>query len=301
MGAGVTAGHATSDGEKRSRLIGIGLMTLSTFIFGFSNVLAKHLTTQYPIGEALVIRSGFALLLLLPFVRSADLRAIARGSAGLHLVRMVLAGIEIACFYWAVARLQLADVSTFYLSAPVMLTAISALVLRETVGPARWAATLLGFAGVLVALRPTSGALSAPAMIGLLGSLLYAIFLAVTRRLRGTPGVAMVLLQLIALTTAGAVTVPFAWETPDVPGFALMAGVGVIGICGYFCVNRALQLAPASVIAPFQYLSIIWSVVLGYLAFGDIPGVETLAGAALIIAAGAFILYLERREQAAKA
>ena len=291
MGAGVTAGHATSDGEKRSRLIGIGLMTLSTFIFGFSNVLAKHLTTQYPIGEALVIRSGFALLLLLPFVRARDLRALKNDNAGIHLVRMVLAGIEIACFYWAVARLQLADVSTFYLSAPVMLTAISALVLRETVGPARWAATLLGFAGVLV---------SAPAMIGLLGSLLYAIFLAVTRRLRGTPGVTMVLLQLIALTTAGAVTVPFAWETPDVPGFALMAGVGVIGICGYFCVNRALQLAPASVIAPFQYLSIIWSVVLGYLAFRDIPGVETLAGAALIIAAGAFILTLERREQAAK-
>ncbi len=285
-----------TEGERRTRLIGIGLMTLSTFIFGFSNVLAKHLTTRYPIGEALVIRSGFALLLLLPFVRARDIKAIARGNLGLHALRMVLAGIEIACFYWAVSRLQLADVSTFYLSAPVMLTAISALVLRETVGPARWAATLLGFAGVVVALRPTSGALSAPAMIGLLGSLLYAIFLAVTRRLRGTPGVTMVLLQLIALTIAGAVTVPFAWETPDLGGFALMASVGVIGISGYFCVNRALQLAPASVIAPFQYLSIIWSVVLGYLVFGDVPGVSTLAGAALIVAAGGFILYLERRD-----
>ncbi|MCX7383777.1 MAG: DMT family transporter [Alphaproteobacteria bacterium] len=287
----------TSDGERRSRLIGIGLMTFSTFIFGFSNVLAKHLTTQYPIGEALVIRSGFALLLLLPFVRPRDLWALRHSDLGLHVVRMVLAGIEIACFYWAVSLLQLADISTFYLSAPVMLTAISAVVLREKVGPARWLATLLGFAGVLVALRPTSGALSAPAMVGLLGSLLYAIFLAVTRRLRGTPGVTMVLLQLIALTIAGAVTVPFAWQAPDLGGFALMAGVGVIGITGYFCVNRALQLAPASVIAPFQYLSIIWSVVLGYLAFDDVPGVATLAGAGLIVAAGALILYLERREQ----
>lgn len=291
------AAALTSDGERRSRLIGIGLMTVSTFIFGFSNVLAKHLTTQYPIGEALVIRSGFALLLLLPFVRPRDLWALRHSDLGLHVVRMVLAGIEIACFYWAVSLLQLADISTFYLSAPVMLTAISAVVLREKVGPARWLATLLGFAGVLVALRPTSGALSAPAMVGLLGSLLYAIFLAVTRRLRGTPGVTMVLLQLIALTIAGAVTVPFAWQAPDIGGFALMAGVGVIGITGYFCVNRALQLAPASVIAPFQYLSIIWSVVLGYLAFDDVPGVATLAGAGLIVAAGALILYLERREQ----
>lgn len=295
MGARVSAATMTIEGERRSRFLGIGLMAFSTFVFGFSNVMAKHLTTQFPIGEALVIRSGFALLLLLPFVRGADVRAILHGQPGLHVARMVLAGIEIGCFYWSVSRLQLADVSTFYLSAPVMLTAISAIALGERVGAARWMATLLGFAGVLVALRPTSGALSAPAMVGLLGSMLYATFLAVTRRLRGTPGVALVLAQLIGLTIAGAVTVPFAWVWPNLAGFAQMASVGVIGITGYFCVNRALQLAPASVIAPFQYLSIIWSVLLGYLAFGDIPGLATLAGAGLIVMAGAIILTLERR------
>jgi drug/metabolite transporter (DMT)-like permease len=84
------------------------------------------------------------------------------------------------------------------------------------------------------------------------------------------------------------------WKTPDVAAVAMMGGVGLIGLVGYFCVNRALQLAPASVVAPFQYLSIVWSVVLGYATFGDVPQATTLLGASLIIGAGAFILFRER-------
>ena len=290
---------APSPAERRNRLIGIALLTFSTFVFGFSNVLAKWLTTEYPIGEALLVRSGIALVILLPFIKVRDLATEARANPWMHLLRMALSSIEIACFYWAVRELQLADVTTFYLSTPILLTAISAIVLRERVGPARWIATLIGFAGVVIALRPSSEALSWPALIGLSGSLLYAIFLAVTRRLRGTPNTVLVLLQLLSLAICGAVTVPFAWTTPSLYGLSLMSVVGVIGIVGYFCVNRALHLAPASVVAPFQYLSIIWSIALGYLAFHDIPEPATLLGAALIIVAGGIILLLERRSLAA--
>ncbi len=281
--------------DRRARLLGILLIGLSTFVFGFSNVLAKWLTTEYPIGEALLIRSGFALILLLPFIRINDVIALARDNPWLHLLRMALGSIEIACFYIAVSQMQLADVSTFYLAAPILLTAISSVVLGERVGLARWMATLVGFAGVLIALRPSSGALSAPALVGLLGSTLYAIFLAVTRRLRGAPNTMLVMLQLVALMVCGLVTVPFAWTAPSWGGLGLMMVVGAIGVIGYFCVNRALQLAPASVVAPFQYLSIVWSIALGYLAFGDVPMLPTLVGAIIIMAAGGFILALERR------
>jgi drug/metabolite transporter (DMT)-like permease len=280
--------------DARARLIGIALLAFSTFVFGFSNVLAKFLTHEYPIGEALLIRSGFGLLLILPFIRVRDIAIEARTSLWLHLLRMVLSAVEIVCFYWAVASLQLADVTAFYLSTPILLTAIAALALGERVDRARWIATLLGFAGVVIALQPSGAALSLHALVALLGSLLYAVFLTVTRRLRGTPNAMLVMLQLLALVITGAATTPFAWVTPSPGGFALMAGVGVIGIVGYVCVNRALQLAPASVVAPFQYLSIIWSVVLGYLAFGDVPEPHTMAGAALIIVAGGFILFQER-------
>jgi RarD protein len=279
----------------RSRLLGIFLLALSTFVFGFSNVLAKYLTHGYPIGEALVFRSAIAMVLLLPFVKPTEVVLALRETPWLHLARMLLTACEIACFYWAVSHLQLADVTTFYLSTPILLTAIAAVFLREKVDPMRWIATCLGFAGVVVALRPSSGALAWPALVALSGSTLYSLFLALSRRLRRTPGTVMVFLQLVSLAIAGGVTLPFAWTTPDLPGFALMATVGVIGIVGYILVNRALQLAPASVIAPFQYLSIIWSIALGYLTFGDIPSGTTLAGAGLIIAAGALILVLERR------
>ena len=284
-----------SAADHRNRLIGIGLLTFSTFVFGFSNVLAKYLTTAYPIGEALLIRSGFALLLLLPFIKVRDLAAEARSSLWLHLLRMLLSAVEIACFYWAVANMQLADVTTFYLSTPIILTAMGALILHERVDRGTWIATLIGFAGVIIALRPSTQALSWPALVALAGSFLYAIFLLITRRLRRAPSRVLVMLQLAALAICGVVTIPFEWTPPTLEGFALMAVVGIFGIIGYFCVNRALQLAPASVVAPFQYLSIIWSIALGYLAFDDIPQPATIAGAALIIAAGGFILYRERR------
>jgi drug/metabolite transporter (DMT)-like permease len=281
--------------ERRSRLIGILLVSFSTLVFGLNNAIAKYLTHAYPNGEALAVRASFALLLLLPFVRLRDLKAAATTNPWLHLTRMLFSAVEIACFYWAVSLLQLAEVSTFYLATPILLTAISALALGERVGPWRWGATLIGFVGVLIALRPSGSALSWPALVALSGSLIYAIFLAITRRVREASSTVLVASQLVALSVAGTVTLPFAWTTPSLTGFALMAAVGAIGIIGYFCVNRGLQLAPASTVAPFHYLSIIWAVLLGYLAFGDIPETPTLIGAALIVAAGAFILYRERK------
>ncbi len=287
--------EASAAAERRARLIGILLMALSTLVFSLNNAIAKYLTHAYPNGEALLVRSGFALLLLVPFIRLRDLRAAARTSPWLHLTRMVFSAVEISCFYWAVSLLQLAEVSTLYLAAPILLTAISAVALKERVGPARWGAALVGFAGVAVALRPSGSALSWPALVALGGSFIYAVFLAITRRVREASSTVLVALQLVALSLTGAMTLPFAWTPPSLAGFGLMAAVGVIGIAGYFCVNRGLQLAPASAVAPFQYLSIIWSIVLGYLAFGDVPEAPTLLGAALIVAAGGFILYRERR------
>lgn len=279
---------------RRTRLNGILLVCASTLVFGFSNTLAKQLTQSYPIGEAVLVRSGVALLLVLPFLRPSVVAAAARANMKLHLARMLLAALELACFYLAVSVLPLANVSTFYLASPILLTAISAATLGERVDPVRWGAAFVGFAGVLIALRPGASALSLPALIAVAGATLYAVFLAITRHLRAGSGKVLVAFQLVALFASGLVTLPFAWTTPDLPGLGLMAAVGLIGMTGYFCINVGLQLAPASVVAPFQYLSIIWAIVLGYIVFGDVPDAATLTGAALIIAAGGFLLYRER-------
>ena len=132
---------------RRTRLNGILLVTASTLVFGFSNTLAKQLTQSYPIGEAVLVRSGVALLLVLPFLRPSSVIAAARADLRLHVLRMLLAALELACFYLAVSVLPLANVSTFYLSSPILLTAISAVALGERVEPVRWAAAFVGFAG----------------------------------------------------------------------------------------------------------------------------------------------------------
>ena len=279
-----------------ARLQGIALLALSTLIFAFSNVLAKYLTADYPIGEALVIRSLIALILMAPFVRATPIIAALRAEPGLHALRMVLTAAEIYCFYYAVSLLQLADVTTFYLAGPLMLTATSAIVLHEQVSRARWLATVAGFVGVVVALRPSAGAVSLPALIALLGAAMYSVVLLATRSLRRTPNTVLVPLQLVSLLLAGAITLPFAWTTPTLTALGLMIVVGTIAIGGYVCVNRALALAPASVVAPFQYLSLVWAITGGYLAFQDIPDHATLAGAAIIVAAGLFTLLLERQD-----
>jgi drug/metabolite transporter (DMT)-like permease len=271
---------------------------LSTFIFGLSNVLVKWSTTEYPVGEALFIRSITALALIAPFVRFSDLLNAARSNPGTHLLRMVLTAAELGCYYWAIAYLQLADVSAFYLSSPIMLTVLSAVALRETVDRARWIAIVVGFIGVLVALRPSQHALAWPACIALVGSAMYAVILTMTRWLRRTPNVVLVVLQLAAVVIGGALTMPFAWVTPTWPALFVLAIIGIVSIVGSILLNRALQLAPASVIAPFQYVGIIWAIVLGYAAFGDIPDLALIAGALIIIGAGLFILWRERSERA---
>ncbi len=280
--------------DTRGRLIGIGLVLASNLIFGLSNVLVKWSTTQYPVGEAIFIRSVTALALIAPFVRFSHLLNAARGNPGIHLLRMVLTAAELACYYWAITYLQLADTSAFYLSSPIMLTVLSAIILREHVDRARWIAIVIGFIGVLIALHPSQHALAWPALIALGGSCMYAAILTMTRWLRRTPNVVLVALSLASVVIAGALTMPFGWRMPTWPALFALAIVGIVSIVGSILLNRALQLAPASVVAPFQYSSIIWAVLLGYVAFDDIPDLTLIAGATIIIGAGLFILWRER-------
>ncbi len=281
--------------DARMRLRGVAVLLLSTAVFACSNALAKWSAEAFPIGEALLFRCAVAVALIVPFARPTAMARALSANPVLHLLRIAFSAGEVGCFYWALASLQLVDVTTFYLAAPILLTVIAALTLNERIGRARWLATLAGFAGVLIALRPTSAAVSLPALIALVGSTMYSIVLAATRRLHQTPKGVLVASQFIVLLAASAATVPFAWITPT-PAQALALGlVGALSMLGNVAVVRAFQLAPASALAPFQYVSILWSALFGYAAFADVPDGATLLGAAIIIGAGLFILLRERR------
>ena len=194
----------------------------------------------------------------------------------------------------AAVYLPLADVITYYLASPIFVTALSPIVLREHVGWRRWTAVLIGFCGVLIALRPSAQTVSWPAMIALGGSLSFAVLMLITRSLRSTSDIVMASSQFAGTFLLGAVLSPFGWVPPSLGSLGLFAAAGCTSAAALLCVNRSLKLAPASIVVPYQYSMIVWAVMFGYIVFGDVPSVATVAGAAIIIGAGLYIFLRER-------
>jgi drug/metabolite transporter (DMT)-like permease len=286
---------STATDERSGRLAGIGLMLVGVCLFSFGDALGKVLVARYPVSELLLLRATVPLLILLTLIwrQRATLPRLER--PGLQLLRMVLSTTEVAAFFVAVVYLPLADVITYYLACPIFVTAMSAIVLREKVGWRRWSAVVVGFCGVLIALQPSAQTVTWPALIALAGSLSFAVLMIVTRSLRATPDIVLAALQFAGTFTVGAVVAPFAWRAPGLPDLGLFVLAGCISIVALLCINRALKLAPASVVVPYQYSMILWAVMFGYAVFGDVPSLATILGAAIIICAGLYIFIREQQ------
>lgn len=279
---------------------GILLFLLGIFVFSLSDVLGKWLMGSYAVSEVLLVRSLAALALLSPLIGREGAQGFrAAPRPWLQVARGLLSTLEVSLFYWAIASLPLADAFTFYLAGPIYVTALSALLLKEHVGWRRWSAVVVGFAGVVIALDPSPQTLTWPSLIALSGSLCFALLIVTTRHLRGTADTVLVTWQYGFALLFGCVATPFSWLPPSGFDVMLLVGTGVASLLGYFCINRALRLADASAVAPFQYTLIVWGTVFGYLVFGDVPRLHTVLGAAIIIGAGLFI-YVREQARAAR-
>lgn len=266
-------------------------------MFSVNDALGKWLLLEYSVGELLLIRSAAALVLLVPFVWNTGVAPfVAAPQPALQMARVLLSALEVAMFFWAVSHLPLADTVTFYLASPIYVTALSVVLLGERVGWRRWSAVTVGFVGVLLALRPSAASFTLPALIALGGSFFFAVLMVTTRMLRKTPDTVLISGQIVATLLFGAVFAPAGWVTPSFRDFLLLSLFGVISIVALACVNRALKLAPASIVVPYQYTMIIWAVILGYVVFDDAPDLFTIAGAAIIIAAGLYIFWREQAQ-----
>ncbi|MGN8546363.1 DMT family transporter [Bradyrhizobium sp. 13971] len=281
--------------DRSARLAGIGLMLLSIFMFSFGDAMGKFIVATYSVGQLLWLRACAALLVLLPIVwqRRADFLHLER--PWLQLLRVTLSTVEVAAFFLATVYLPLADVITYYLAGPIFVTAMSGLVLGEHIGWRRWTAILVGFCGVLIALRPSAQTISWPAMIALGGSLSFAVLMLITRSLRATPDIVLATSQFGGTFILGLVLSPFGWVTPSAGSLMLFFTAGIISVAALLCVNRSLKLAPASVVVPYQYSMIVWAVIFGFVVFGDVPSWATIIGAAIIIAAGLYIFVREQQ------
>jgi len=275
---------------------GIGLMILGIFLFVANDVMGKWLVATYTVGQVLLIRSAAGLVMLSRSLWKAGLNTILfPPSPKLNLLRIFLTTCEVACFYWAVSYIPLADIVTLYMAAPIFVTALAYPLLGEKIDTPRVIAIIIGFIGVIIAMRPSSASFSLPALVALSGCLFFSLMMIITRHLRGTKGIVLVTWQSMAALLLGAVISPIGWVTPTPRDFVLLLMLGVVATLAHIAVNKALKLAPAAIIMPYQYTQIIWAVIFGIIIFGDWPDQMMIMGSALIIAAGLLIFWREQK------
>jgi drug/metabolite transporter (DMT)-like permease len=276
--------------------VGLLLMLVGMAMFSLNDALGKWLVASHSVGQVLLIRSGAALVFLLPILWSfgvARLFQIER--PGLQALRVVFSTAEVFCFYLAVRDLPLANVMTFWLAAPIYVAAVSPFLLGERVGVRRWLAICVGFLGVLIALAPSGEMSGTATLAAMVGSGCFAAMMVTGRTLRCTPDTALVFWQLVGAGLAGAVAAPLTWTQPTPFDWALLSLLGVVAMGAHLCITRALKLADAALVAPLQYTLLPWAILLGWLFFGDIPGTTMLAGGAIIVVAGLILVLPERK------
>jgi len=281
--------------RRESARKGILSMLAAMVLMTVMNALAKHLAAHYPLTEVTFFRNLFALLPAAAMVAAAGGRECLRTEHRLgHLWRAVVGLTSMVLLFWSYHLLPLADAMAISYAAPLFLTALSVPLLGERVGAYRWGAVAVGFAGVLVMVRPGAGVFEPGALVALAAAVAYALAMIAMRQLGRTERPVTTVFYFTALSTLlSALALPFAWTTPTWPALGLMALMGLAGGGSQYFSTRAYALAPAVVIGPFSYSGLVWAMLLGWLVWGDVPGPAMLAGAGIVIASGLLILLRE--------
>jgi drug/metabolite transporter (DMT)-like permease len=276
---------------------GVVCMLVSVLILTLSDTLTKWLSTGYPAGQLICLRSLAALLLV--FAWSASRRRISElriHNPGAHLVRGLFACAGSFMFVVGIGYMPLANAMSIGFAGPLMVTALAGPLLAEQVGWRRWIAVIVGFGGVLVILRPGAEGFHWAAAVLLIGVCFSTARDIVTRRISATENSSALLATTSAcMVVIGLASVVQGWSMPGLRDGAMIALSGLLIGCGHYLQIEAFRQAEAAMVVPFRYTALLWATVFGWLVFGDLPTVATLIGASLVIASGLFILYRERK------
>lgn len=279
----------------RPALAAIGLVVVTTVCFASLDAVAKLLTAQMHPLQIVWGRYAFHLLLLLPWVlRRGPRAAFSSARPALNVARAGLLCAVTLMFFTAIAHLPLVDAQAISFVMPLGIVALAHFVLGEKVGPRRWAAVLVGFAGVLLIVRPT-GTVHWAALLCLAMALINSCYHVVTRMLARTDSARTQLLYGGATgTVVFSVLAPFVWIDPGPAGWLGLAAIGVLGAAGHWCLSEAYARAQPSMLAPYIYVQLVWAALLGWTIFDDVPDSWTLGGAGIVIAAGLYVFHRER-------
>jgi drug/metabolite transporter (DMT)-like permease len=287
----------------------IGFKVISAFLFACLSALVRQIGDVIPVGQIVFFRSACAIppVLLIYALRGEFMIAVRTTRVFGQLGRGALSVGGMYSNFAALQRLPLADATAISFASPLITVALAAVILKEKVRIYRWTAVFVGFIGVIVMLIPhldfnqylTVGAMSVAA-IGSLLALLAAFFNAgtviQTRRLTQSEPTSSIVFYFSVMTAlAGLVSLPFAWHTPTAFELLLLVSCGLFGGVGHIFLTESYRHAPASVIAPFDYSSMLWALLLGYWLFGELPTALVYVGACIVAVAGLFVIWRERQ------
>jgi len=287
-------------------IFGIVLINLAVAVFTGMDAVIKGVSATFPTGELVFFRNLFAFAPILGFMLwQGGITLRTRHVAG-HLMRGLFGVSAMYCYFLSYKLLPLSDAIALGLSGPIFLTVLSIPFLGEHVGVRRWSACIVGFIGVLIMTRPTvlfgAAAMWQPAaLVPLLGAVFYAFAMISIRKLTGTEGSGTIVFYFTLFATlAGLATAPLgltdpelAWIWPSPMEWLIVLAIGLMGGSAQILLTVAYRSAPVSVVAPFDYMALVYGFILGFVFFAEIPDAYLIVGGATVVASGIYIVHRE--------
>ena len=278
-----------------SPLFGIGLMIIMTVCFSSLDASAKYASNELPLWMVMWGRYLFHFIFItIFFLRGAPRDIIFTKNLKLQILRSVLIFCAGVSFWSGLMYLPLADCTVIAFISPLLVTILSVFLLGEKVGFHRWGCVMIGLLGVILVIRPGMGIVHWAVVLPLLSALFYSALLIITRVLgQREDALTTLFYTSIGGLILSSILILFFWKTPSPIQWLFLIWLGLLGAVGHFLMIKAFEKAPASLLAPFNYTSLIWATFLGFFLFGDLPDAWTIFGAIIIISSG---LYLVQRE-----
>jgi drug/metabolite transporter (DMT)-like permease len=286
----------------------IGLKLISALLFAAMSALVRQVGDVAPVGQMVFFRSAFAILpvMVIYAIRGELYSAVRTKRPFGQLGRGLLSVCGMFTNFSSLTRLPLADATAIAFASPLITVALAAIILKERVRIYRWSAVLIGFAGVIVMLIPhldmgayarVGGSVAAVgSAFAIVSAFCNAGTVIQTRRLTQTETTSSIVFYFsLVCAIAGALTLPFAWHSPTAQELAALIALGILGGLAHILLTESYRYAAASVVAPFDYSSMLWALLLGYWLFGELPDKLVYLGAGIVAAAGLFVIWRERQ------
>ncbi len=277
--------------DPHAVLRGILWMLATSLLFTALDAAAKYVSESYPVAQ--IVWARFALqALLLPILLGTRLpQTLKTERLGLQMLRSFLVLAATGMLFLSLRYIPIADANAISFVCPLIVTALSVPLLKEHVEPRLWFGVAFGFLGALAIIRPGLGIMHPAAFLALGSATLFAFYYLTTRMLAKTDSPMTTLLYTAILPgIATTALMPLVWVPPDAQGWTLFAVMGAANAASAYTLIRAFGSAPAAVVTPFGYFTLLWATILGYVLFGQLPDVWTISGAAFIVGSGLYVL-----------